>query len=374
MEMRTAGESAILDQELSLVQVKPHERQLRHQELEFYGFFHFSMNTFTGREWGDGSESPSLFVPEFVDGDQWVEAVKAAGMKGVILTCKHHDGFCLWPSRYTDHTIAQSPYEEGKGDIVRVVSDACRRAGLAFGVYLSPWDRNHGAYGQGKAYDDYFVNQLTELLTNYGDVFCVWLDGACGEGPNGKVQEYDWERYFETVRKLQPQACLCVSGPDVRWCGNEAGDTRPEEWSVVPVRLRDAKLTQKLSQQSDDAAFREKKLSSMDLDLGSRRVLSGEQELCWYPAEVDVSIRPGWFYHPEEDDQVRSLENLLHIYDSSVGGNAMLLLNVPPMPSGRIHENDVKRLRELGDTIRNRQQVNLAEKAVLSSDVWEEGH
>lgn len=312
-----------------LIQVVPSKRQLRHQQLEFYGFFHYSINTYTGREWGDGTESPLLFSPEHLDAEQWVKAIKAAGMKGAILTCKHHDGFCLWPSKYTSHSVAASPYKEGKGDVVREVADACQKEGLKFGIYLSPWDRNQPCYGEGK---------------------------------NGKVQRYDWERYFEVIRTLQPDACISVCGPDVRWCGNEAGDTRPEEWSVVPKRLCDTERIKELSQQEDQEEFRNRKISSSDLDLGSRNALAGEEELIWYPAEVDVSIRPGWFYHPEEDEQVRSLENLVHIYDTSVGGNAMLLLNVPPAPDGKIREIDVKRLKELGDFIRNRQKDNLLEE------------
>lgn len=208
---------------------------MAHQQLEFYGFFHYTINTYTGKEWGDGTESPSLFFLEQFNPSQWVRAIKSAGMKGAILTCKHHDGFCLWPSRYTGHTIAASPYKNGAGDIVKEVLEACRREGLKFGVYLSPWDRNHPSYGQGKAYDDCFVNQLIELLTKYGEFFCVWLDGACGEGKNGKIQQYDWLRYYDTIRCLQPDACISVTGPDVRWCGNEAADTRKEEWSVVPA-------------------------------------------------------------------------------------------------------------------------------------------
>lgn len=349
-----------------LVQVVPAPRQIEIQKIGFYAFFHFTVNTFTGREWGDGTESPSIFNPEHLDAEQWVRAVKAAGMKGAILTCKHHDGFCLWPSRYTEHSVAFSPYKGGKGDVVREVADECRKYGMKFGVYLSPWDRNHPAYGSGKAYDDYFVNQLEELLTGYGDIFCVWFDGACGEGANGRKQEYDWKRYYETVRKLQPDACISVTGPDVRWCGNEAGDTRESEWSVVPAAMSMEERIAAASQQSDDAAFRERTISSMEQDLGSRKRLEHEEHLIWYPAEVDVSIRPGWFYHPEEDSRVRSLENLLDIYIKSVGGNATLLLNVPPMPDGRINENDVERLKELGDYLREMFRVNLADEAELS--------
>ena len=181
-------------------------------------------------------------MPDHLDAVQWVTAIKDAGMRGLILTCKHHDGFCLWPSRYTRHSVAASPYKGGKGDIVREVADACQAAGIKFGVYLSPWDRNSELYGRGEEYDDYFVNQLTELLTNYGPVFDVWFDGACGEGAGGMRQCYNWERYYEVIRKLQPDACINVCGPDIRWCGNEAGDTRDAEWSVVPARLRDTEM------------------------------------------------------------------------------------------------------------------------------------
>lgn len=196
------------DQEL--IKIVPSCRQIAYQATEFYAFFHFGMNTYTNREWGDGTENPQIFNPTEFDADQWVTAAQNAGMKGVILTCKHHDGFCLWPTRYTSHSVAASPWKNGRGDVVREVSEACRRHGLKFGIYLSPWDRNQPCYGMGKEYDDYYLSQLTELLTRYGEIFSVWLDGACGEGPNGKKQVYDWNRYYECVRKYQPDACICV--------------------------------------------------------------------------------------------------------------------------------------------------------------------
>lgn len=348
-----------------LIKIVPSARQIMMQKTEFYAFFHFTVNTFTGNEWGYGTESPEIFNPVQMDANQWIQAIKAAGMKGAILTCKHHDGFCLWPSKYTKHSVKYSPYQDGEGDVVKEVAEACRKAGLKFGVYLSPWDRNHEAYGQGKAYDDYFVAQLTELLTGYGDIFTVWFDGACGEGPNGKKQTYDWQRYYDTIRRYMPEACIAISGPDVRWCGNEAGDTRASEWSVVPADLSVAERVAALSQHADDPSFRQKVISSMEQDLGSRERLAGEQNLIWYPSEVDVSIRPGWFYHPEEDDKVRSLENLLDIYEKSVGGNTTLLLNIPPMPNGLIHERDVKRLQELGEEVQKRYGKNLTEGAVI---------
>ena len=351
-----------------LIKIVPHERQVRFQQLEFYAFIHFTVNTYTDKEWGDGTESPSVFNPERLDAEQWVRAVKSAGMKGLILTCKHHDGFCLWPSKFTEHTIAASPWQNGEGDVVKETADACRKHGVKFGVYLSPWDRNCPLYGQGKAYDDYFVSQLTELLTNYGDIFSVWFDGACGEGPNGKKQYYDWERYYDVVRKLRPDACISVCGPDIRWCGNEAGHTRAAEWSVVPERAKDSEIVSEKSQHSDDEEFRQRKVDARDSDLGSRAVLKDEENLIWYPAEVNTSIRPGWFWHESENDNVRSLEELVHIYNNSVGGNATFLLNIPPTRDGLLHENDVKRLAELGEYIRNMFCTNLLEEAALSSD------
>ena len=335
-----------------LVQVRPSKRQLAHQALEFYAFVHFTVNTFTDKEWGDGTESPSIFNPTKLDTDQWAQAIKSAGMKGLILTCKHHDGFCLWPSKYTKHTVSASPYKNGKGDVVAQAAASCKKYGLKFGVYLSPWDRNCPLYGQGKAYDDFFCNQLTELLTNYGEVFSVWCDGACGEGPNGKKQVYDFERYYKVIRELQPNACISVCGPDVRWCGNEAGYCREAEWSVVPLRTKDTEIIKENSQQSDSEEFRQRKISAHDQDLGSRKLLENEPKLIWYPAEVNTSIRPGWFYHTYEDDKVRSLEELVNIYINSVGGNATFLLNIPPTPEGLFHKNDVERLCELGEYLR----------------------
>lgn len=352
--------------------VVPSERQLKWQEMEFYAFAHFGINTFSGKnghEWGVGSESPEMFNPTDFDADQWVAAVKSAGMTGLLLTAKHHDGFCLWPSEYTDHCVKNSPWRGGKGDVVREVSDACRRGGIKFGVYLSPWDRHDSTYGTGKAYDDYYCNQLRELLTNYGEIFCVWFDGACGEGPNGKKQEYDWARYYALIRELQPEAVISVCGPDVRWCGNEAGKCRKSEWSVVPSTLMDVERIAADSQQEDDKNFA-KKYNSTDEDLGSREAIAGAKKLIWFPAEVDTSIRPGWFYHKNQDRKVRSLKKLLEIYYSSVGANASLLLNIPPDQRGRFADPDVKRLQEMGDALRSAFRENLAAhaKAAASSE------
>ncbi|MGN7453359.1 alpha-L-fucosidase [Paenibacillus pasadenensis] len=340
-------------------QIRPSERQLAVQELEFYAFIHFTVNTYTGKEWGMGDEDPSIFNPVEFDADQWVAACTSAGMKGLILTCKHHDGFCLWPSRYTEHSVKNSPWKNGTGDMVKEVSEACRRAGIKFGVYLSPWDRHEPTYGDSPRYNEHMLNQLTELLSNYGDIFCVWFDGACGEGPNGKRQQYDWDAYYARIRELQPNAAISVCGPDIRWCGNEAGHCRTSEWSVVPASLRDNEKIQEKSQQADDREFA-RRYQSDENDLGSRAVIQHERELVWYPAEVNTSIRPGWFYHDFEDDQVKSLDELLQVYYGSVGGNATFLLNLPPDRRGLIHENDVARLQELGDKLRETFRTNLA--------------
>ena len=358
----------MITEDEKLITVVPTERQIRFQELEFYAFVHFTVNTFTDKEWGDGTEDPGIFNPVKLNAEQWVVNIKAAGMKGLILTCKHHDGFCLWPSKYTKHTVAASPYKDGKGDVVKEVSEACRKYGIKFGVYLSPWDRNCELYGRGKEYDDFFICQLTELLTGYGDVFSVWFDGACGEGPNGKKQYYDWERYYQKIRELQPNACISVCGPDVRWCGNEAGHTIVAEWSVVPERAKDSEIIAEKSQQEDSEEFRQRRVDARDADLGSREILQDEERLIWYPAEVNTSIRPGWFYHSYEDDKVRDLEELLHIYINSVGGNATFLLNIPPTPEGLFHENDCVRLKEIGAFLKKAFKNNLMEEAVIASN------
>ena len=334
-----------------LANIRPTHRQLEWQKMEMYAFIHFGMNTMTDREWGEGHEDPSLFNPDRVDVDQWMRALVSAGMTGVILTCKHHDGFCLWPSAYTTHTVASSPWREGRGDLVREVSDSAARHGLKFGIYLSPWDMTEQTYGQGQAYNDFYINQLVELLTHYGPVFSVWLDGACGEGPNGKVQAYDWQRIYDTVRALAPEAVISVCGPDVRWCGNEAGSVRANEWSVVPASLREAERTAENSQKVDDGEF-SRQVASADEDLGSREALADyDGPLAWYPAEVNTSTRKGWFHHEAEDTQVRGVDELFSIWLGSVGGNATFLLNVPPNRHGVLADADVEVLAQLGARI-----------------------
>lgn len=338
----------------------PSERQYNWQTTEFYAFVHFGVNTFTDREWGDGKENPEIFNPVKFDANQWVEAIKEAGMRGLILTCKHHDGFCLWPSKYTEHSVKNSPYKSGSGDIVREVAEACEKGGIKFGVYLSPWDRHEQSYGDSPMYNQYFVNQLKELLTQYGPIFSVWFDGACAEGPNGKLQEYDWDAYYSVIRECQPGAAISVCGPDVRWCGNEGGYTRKAEWSVVPKFLSDVEKIAAKSQQIDDGEF-SRRVTNSDEDLGSREFISHVDELIWYPCETNTSIRPGWFYHKHEDDKIRSLDDLMNVYYKSVGGNSTFLLNIPPDKNGLFHENDVKRLKEIGERLKKDFGVNFAE-------------
>ena len=317
----------------------PSAPQLAWQRMELTAFLHFGINTFTDREWGDGKEDPALFNPTALDADQWIRTLKNAGFKMVILTAKHHDGFCLWPTKTTRHSVASSPWKEGRGDVVREVRDACERHGMKFGVYLSPWDRNAACYGDSPAYNRFFVEQLTELLTDYGEVHEVWFDGANGEGPNGKKQEYDWDTFYNTIRRLQPNAVTAIMGDDVRWVGNEKGIGRETEWSATVltpgVYARARENNKRLGVYGKSA------------DLGSRNMLEHAAELFWFPSEVDVSIRPGWFYHAAEDDKVKSLKQLTDIYFQSVGYNSSLLLNVPPDRRGRIHAADSLRLQEL---------------------------
>ncbi len=353
--------------------VVPAPRQLRWQQLELTAFFHFGINTFTNREWGDGKENPALFNPTAFDATQWMAAAKAAGIKQVILTAKHHDGFCLWPSKYTKHSVAASPWQNGKGDVVKEVAKAAKDAGLGFGVYLSPWDRNSPLYGT-EAYNEYFANQLTELLTQYGRIDEVWFDGANGEGPNGKKQVYDFNRWYALIRKLQPQAVIAIMGPDVRWVGTETGHGRETEWSVVPANHMDEATVAALSQQ--DLAFKPMG-DMMGTDLGSRAKIADARALVWYPAETDVSIRPGWFYHAEEDDKVKTAVQLLDIYFNSVGRNGVLLINLPPDKRGRLHENDVailKAWKKTRDSIFHQNLAKLAGTNIPSANILFDGN
>lgn len=338
--------------------IRPTPAQLRWQKLEVTGFLHFGVNTFTNREWGTGKESPAIFNPTRLDAVQWVNTCKQAGIRQVILTAKHHDGFCLWPTATTRHSVASSPWKGGKGDVVREVAQACQQEQIGFGIYLSPWDMNAPMYGT-EAYNDFFVAQLTELLTQYGRVDEVWFDGANGEGPNGKKQVYDFQRYYALIRKLQPDAVIAVMGPDVRWVGTESGYGRETEWSVVPA---DEMLPEKISansQQVENFA----PVNMMQDDLGSNEEIKQAKSLVWYPAETDVSIRPGWFWHPEENHRVKKAAELMDIYVSSVGRNGVLLLNIPPDTSGRIHVADSMALMEWKQLIDRSMGTNMLARA-----------
>jgi len=306
----------------------PTPAQLAWQRDELALFLHFGVNTFTDREWGDGTEDPALFDPTDLDARSWARAARAAGARAMVLTAKHHDGFCLWPTATTDHSVLASPWRSGDGDVVREFTDACRAEGLRAGLYLSPWDRNAPSYGDSPRYDEFYCAQLTELLTRYGPVHEVWFDGANGEGPDGRRQVYDWDRYWGLVRRLQPEAVIFSdAGPDVRWIGNEDGVAGDPNWSTVNPAVVPFPG-------ADGPAVRD-------------MLLHGDPHgTTWRPGEADVSIRPGWFHHPAEDDRVKTVEELVGLYFSSVGRNSKLLLNVPPTRSGRLHPLDARRLRE----------------------------
>ena len=335
-------QGATLEQKVDMAaRLVPTPQQLEWQQMELTAFLHFGINTFTGREWGDGKENLALFNPTDFDAEQWVRSLKEAGFKMAILTAKHHDGFCLWPTKTTGHSVAASPWKDGKGDVVRELRDACDKYGIKFGVYLSPWDRNASCYGDSPKYNEFFIEQLTELLTNYGEVHEVWFDGANGEGPNGKKQEYDWTAILSTIRRLQPRAVTAIMGDDVRWVGNERGLGRETEWSATVLTPG----TYARCEEQNKALG----VKATSKDLGGRDMLVNAKELFWYPSEVDVSIRPGWFYHQQEDNQVKSLKHLTDIYFKSVGYNSVLLLNIPPDQRGRISDADVNRLKEFAD-------------------------
>ena len=352
-------EATAEDKVAMAARVVPSAEQLAWQRLELTAFIHFGINTFTDNEWGSGLESPELFDPTALDAEQWVLTLKRGGFKMVILTAKHHDGFCLWPTATTPHSVAHSPWRDGKGDVVRELSDACKKHGMKFGLYLSPWDRNAACYGDSPAYNEFFIAQLTELLTNYGRVDEVWFDGACGEGSNGKRQVYDWPSILATIERLQPNAVTAIMGDDVRWVGNEGGRGRTTEWSVTPYTPK----SYSYGAASNEALG----LEEMSSDLGSRELVARAEGLYWYPSEVDVSIRPGWFYHASQDDMVRPLANLVDIYFSSVGRNSVLLLNIPPDRRGLIHEIDAERIASLRDYLDSSFATNFVRGRV---DYW----
>ncbi len=334
----------------------PSEAQLAWHNMEMNAFIHFTINTFTDKEWGYGDESPELFNPSDLNVDQWMETLKEAGFKGVILTAKHHDGFALFPSEYTEHDIASSPYKDGKGDLVKEVEESAKAHGLKFGIYLSPWDRNRSDYGE-QSYVDYYRNQLKEVFTNYGPIFEMWFDGANGgDGFYGGAKEerkidktnyYHWPETLKMVEKMEPNVLFFSdAGPDLRWVGNENGVAGETNWNTI----------------NPDTLYAGKAGISDLLQTGS------EDGTKWIPAEVDVSIRPGWFYHKKEDSLVKSPEDLFQTYLSSVGHGSTLLLNVPPDQRGLFHENDVKALKGFRKILDSVFADNLVENASISAD------
>lgn len=305
----------------------PSQAQIEWQMMEYYMFVHFGPNTFTDREWGTGNEDPDVFAPESLDCEQWARTAREAGMKGIILTAKHHDGFCLWPSKYSRHTVANSSWRDGKGDVLKELAEACEKYGLRFGVYVSPWDRNHPAYGT-EEYNEIFAGTLSEVLSNYGNIFELWLDGA-DDGQGDAPSRYRWDYFISTANTLQPEIMIFSDvGPGCRWVGNERGYAGETNWSVLntsgfaPGRFAPSRDT---------------------LNCGN---VHGDK---WIPAEADVSIRPGWFYSPATDSCLKTVDELMEIYYASVGRNANLLLNVPPDRNGRISSLDSARLMEFRD-------------------------
>ncbi|MFV0391923.1 MAG: alpha-L-fucosidase [Paludibacteraceae bacterium] len=332
-------QNATLEQKVNMVaRLVPTPQQYTWQQMELTAFLHFGINTFTGREWGDGKESPTVFNPTELDAEQWVSTLKDTGFEMVLLTAKHHDGFCLWPTATTAYSVASCPWKNGQGDVVKELRKACDKYDMKFGVYLSPWDRNAECYGDYSRYNEFFISQLTELLTNYGEVHEVWFDGANGEGPNGKKQVYDWDAFYKTIQRLQPKAVMAIMEDDIRWVGNERGLGRETEWNATVLTPGVYARSEVNNNRLD--------ISCQAKDLESRNILEKATELFWYPSEVDVFIRPGWFYHAEEDTKVKSLKHLSDIYFQSVGYNSVLLLNIPPDRKGLINEADVNRLKE----------------------------
>lgn len=332
----------------------PSPAQLEWQQMEYNMFVHFGPNTFSGLEWGKGTEAEDLFNPTNLDCRQWAATAKAAGMKGIIFTAKHHDGFCLWPSKTSTHTVAQSSWRDGKGDVLAEISEACREYGLKFGVYISPWDRNHPAYGTPE-YNNVYVQALEEVHSNYGPMFEHWFDGANGEGPNGKKQVYDWDAFHAAVRRLSPDAVMFSDvGPGCRWVGNERGQACETNWSTL-----------------DTEGFTPGAGAPPKDTLQQGNVYGAH----WIPAETDVSIRPGWFWRASENDKVKSVDELMKIWVESVGRNSLLLLNVPPDTNGRICKVDSLRLMEFRDAREAVFGTDLADGARIrkrqKGKVWE---
>lgn len=330
----------------------PTKQQMDWHDLEFYLFMHFGPNTFTDEEWGHGTEDPDLFNPTQLDCRQWARIARDAGAKGIIITAKHHDGFCLWPSKFSTHTVRESKWRNGKGDVLKELSAACKEYGLKFGIYISPWDRNHPAYGT-PDYNDVYVKTMREAVKKYGPIFEMWWDGANGEGPNGKKQVYDFPRFEREIRKIAPDAVVFSDiGPDIRWVGNESGYAGETNWNYL-----------------DTAGFK-RGAGSPPQDTLNQGNYNGRN---WIPAECDVSIRPGWFYHAKEDDKVKSGNELMNLYLKSVGRGSSLLLNVPPDRRGLIHENDSAALMAFRKLRESFYQTNLAQRSKVTVSVERPG-
>ena len=342
------------------VSIIPTQRQIEWQKTEFYGLINYGMPVFTGKQYGDGFTPPSVFWPEDMNTDSWCELAKNAGMKGLVLTCKHYDGFCLWPTKFTDYSIKESNWLDGEGDLVKLLSDSCKKFGLKFGVYIAPWDRHEKSYGSGKKYDDFFCGLLNELLTQYGDIFCVWLDAVCGEDED-RIQNHDWGRYYKLIRDLQPGAVISFRGPDVRWCGNEKGVTRQNEWSVVPAHLG-------VNEDGTEVSSSQKKHSHIfDLDIGSRKAIKKESEFIWYPCEVSLPMRDHWFFDEDDKYSIKTKDKLLKLYYNTVGNNSCFMLGLSPNKRGEFDDVDTQILTALGLDIKLYFGYNLLNDCTLES-------
>ena len=344
---------------------KPSVRQLLWQETEFYGLISYGLPVFTGKQYGGGFTPPAVFWPEDMDTDSWCEIAKDAGMKGLLLTCKHYDGFCLWPTKYTDYSVASSAWMDGQGDLVRLTAQSCKKYGLKFGIYLAPWDRHEKSYGQGEKYDDFFCGLLEELLTGYGEIFCVWLDGVVGADEK-RTQNYNWGRYYSVIRSLMPNAVIAFMGPDVRWCGNETGMMRDEEWSPQPAYLG-------VTETGDSPAFSgKKKLDLRSAKLGDRKSIEGQTDFIWYPCELSMPMRKHWFFDEEDKYNLKTKDKLLKYYFGSVGNNSCFMLGLSPNKRGVLEDNDTQILRSFGKEIALLFGSNVVDASTLISASSEE--
>lgn len=341
-------------------EAKPSLRQLNWQETEFYALISYGLPVFTGKQYGDGFTPPAVFWPEDMDTDSWCETAKNAGMKGIVLNCKDYDGFCLWQTEFTDYSIKKTNWLDGEGDLVRLVADSCKKYDLKFGISLAPWDRHESSYGTGKAYDDWFCGLLTELLTNYGDIFYVRLDGVIGSS-HGKTQDFDWARYYSVIRELMPGAVIAFRGPDVRWYGNDRGVTRREEWSSVPAwhGVFDDGTSLPSPKGRSSSVF--------ELDIGSRKVIKHESRFIWYPCEVFVSLRKNLYFDDEDKYSIKTKDKLLSLYFNSVGNNSCLMLALSPNKRGVLDEVDTQILNALGYDLRVLFWHNLLQKSSVTA-------